>query len=903
MDKKVIPSFIDAMAILGKKKGTKDKQEADVIDVFRDFASRMIGHVWSKQEISTHKRIDRYNEIISWEYKHSSAQNFVRNKKYLIKTLAQIIYYLHDIYSGVPSYLNTKMPKFYAGVCDKGAFIVRVCDLIDFYTLEDSVIDWSLQASSPDKVLQDIIEQSQIVDKIKVYDFSDENDVELFFERLEFIFDKKEDAPVMKKQATISNILHFYKKWKNTMFGIVGNCTQETRKHIKERRILEIRQSYNFDTEYYSSIQRECFLADLKNGGSYYNADTKRLMFKIKNDKWEDIEVGICVSEKSWNKLWENMCKIDNMTDELMLYVDELLENDDRRKGGDYYTREDFVKRSDKFVSKCINPVLNTNSCDIWNLDWDSGNYRYIGLAAGRGTLEWNMPKHIQKYAYVSTKRDNDVEFVKGKMPDATVFQYDNLVDDIQKYKDGMTDSEMFNYTKAPKNFIEDLKRFKNGELTFIIVMNPPYFVGSDVYIDSENKSLDEAKANDSLILDWMKGEKVSDTKGQVYVQFIYRVKKEFSGGKAILCLYSPCGFLTYNDYNNFRNDVFKSKWLGGYVFNSNTFRGTSSSTWDVLYSVWDLNDESCPVSGTTITAEYIDNDCKNTDTYKQIKVSSPSSTMQGYIKQNEKKTIPVRCAKSAFAFVESDKKTIFRGVTEDYVACIRFEYNYGDVRRNLMLSVPGSSCRHECITEENFNECGFALASSNVLPVNRKNKSNVMMKPNRGLTNEEITDCWIYAFMCKDNHVIPYINVPDMDADVIINNNIFPFSISQVDEWIGVNGYDNFQEQIDEEKDDRFFYKWLTSNEKYITKEGNELLEVAKEMYKTFYENRYHISGNVTKYRVHDRWDVGFKQVYEWLSLSDEDEIIELVKRCDNLRSQMANRIRNLSIELGVFE
>lgn len=798
--------------------------------------------------------IDMYTTIMGEEFKKDKDCRIYKN---LAEVVAQQLYYLHDITIGVGKYVTKPLPPFYKGCSCKTGFVIECEKFEKFFTLDDEVIDWGRKACNPDPVLVDMLMCSNELHDIVIHSFDDFNSTVAYFDKILTIIREKGNC-ALKKLPTPSNVIHlYYSIWRKPF--------------VAQKKKLMIQ--YNISEDNWDAFIRECYLKDLVNGNSELNDDI--LTIYISND----VTVEISINPNTYAKIWQNMRKIDCMENEerVMLYVDCLLEMDTRCKGGDYYTREDFVNRSNKFIPHCANGVLKSNANNLWNYDWSSGKYRYLGIGVGRGTLEWDMPKEAEKYSYLCTLREEDVEFCKKRFKEANVWKYDYLVDDVVVYKKGMKIEEMFDYKTAPKSFVEDLEKFKRGEIIFIIGTNPPYFAPTGERAGNKTNNINEnrdLKANVSNIIDWMKYEGVSDIHQQMYVQFMYRIKKEFEGGKAILALYSPIGFLSAVAHENFRKKTWKATYLGGYIFSSATFRGTSSSDWGVLFSVWDLNGENNVPSYGILYADEINNECHETDNVIEIRIDGKDKRLQYFIvpEKTSDKTIeyPTGCS----GFVQGlGKKHETRKITDDFICDICFEGGYSAMRRTNMLSIPHVSARNRCVVPANFENSCVACATSTMPTITKNNKHKHLLMPSRPLTSEFTSDCVIYTLFSNKNECVAYTNlsVGDKTWDVI-NNNMFPFLQDDVKNWCAYSNHD-YIEQIEDESKERFVANWIEEHKETFSEDSYELLNAAKKLYEIVYR---HIGyGDISLPHL-NRWDIGFKHVHTVL-LSNEityDEI-----------------------------
>jgi len=234
--------------------------------------------------------------------------------------------------------------------------------------------------------------------------------------------------------------------------------------------------------------------------------------------------------------------------------VDRLIEDETRRRKGEFFTPTIWVDQAHKMITQAFGE------------NWKD---EYVVWDCASGTL--NLTRDYSfKELYCSTIEASDLQTADqmGYNPEAVKFQYDFLNDGIV---DGKIDIE--GDTKLP----EGLKRALLEGKKMIVFMNPPYGTATE-FNESSKKDVSSTKVSDL-----MKLEKWGAASQQLYAQFLFRLSKLKN---VKICLFSPPLFMSGGSYKEFRKrflDVFGFD--RGFLMNAGEFDGTSD--WGLSFTIW----------------------------------------------------------------------------------------------------------------------------------------------------------------------------------------------------------------------------------------------------------------------------------------------------------------------------
>ena len=162
-------------------------------------------------------------------------------------------------------------------------------------------------------------------------------------------------------------------------------------------------------------------------------------------------------------------------------------------------------------------------------------------MAAGTGNLEFVLPAEALPYCYISTLLEDDAKYCAKIYPEATVFQYDYLNDDVEFLNNELL-SKMYTKRKMPQKLIDDLN---NPELKWIIFINPPYATANNP--ERKNK-VSKNEVAMTAIRKLMTKNNMGEVSRELYSQFLYRISLEFNNRQSYIGMFSTLKYMISNN-------------------------------------------------------------------------------------------------------------------------------------------------------------------------------------------------------------------------------------------------------------------------------------------------------------------------------------------------------------------
>ena len=269
--------------------------------------------------------------------------------------------------------------------------------------------------------------------------------------------------------------------------------------------------------------------------------------------------------------------------DELTSIADRLIEANERRYKGDFWTPDIWAKRADEMMSNYISEDYKETS-----LVWD--------CAAGVRNLTRN---YVYSDLYISTYHQDEIDLGHGYNPEAkAAFQYDFLNDDVNLSCDNSKEWKM------PDNLFNALLEAGKSGKRVVFYTNPPYGTATNVKADGSSK----ANIAKSAVNKLMKKNSYGKSAQQLYCQFFVRIMefvRQFKLTNVYIAFFTNARFLCGGDtYEKFNNKFFKEfEHVGGNLLNAGEFNDTAS-TWPITFSVYKLKDDQDETIPTGITIQ-----------------------------------------------------------------------------------------------------------------------------------------------------------------------------------------------------------------------------------------------------------------------------------------------------------
>ena len=763
-------------------------------------------HFFNMKVVDMKERHDLYTPQMLYEFKRD--KNF-KSRRVRAEVLAQLIYYLHAMRFN-PT--EKEIPK-YLCLADRNEIILTETELwLNYFEQEQGKYDWSYAPSSPDLLLVSDLEKDEQIATMQFFNLFIPSELLKVEQLFKTIYSDNSEIPfTIKKIITERNFEAVFDDW-NVKFG------EDVRNGRKPS---------------------EYFLCDIQRGRSIVNPETMRVMFNIAHDQWIAKKLNLNQYNRFWNIFDRTSDK--DLIGGILSKIDRLSDDFQRRFEGEFYTPIPYANIAHDYIAETLGD-------EQW---WRTGKYRLWDMAAGTGNLEYHLPAEAYKYMYLSTLLDGDVHFLKRTFKGAVCFQYDYLNDDI----DSLFNKLSFSATKMPEQLENDLK---NPDITWIILLNPPFATAQDKSKDNIAKS----GVSDTLIRKTMHSKEfnLGETSRELFAQFLFRIHHEFKHKKAIMCLFSKLKYINSNNDQRLRDKVFHYHFERGFMFDSRAFNGVKGK-FPVGCLVWNLAVQE-KLNEQNIVLDVWD---RSTPPVKVMQKRIPSIERSAFLNkwiERPDATIVFPPFSSALN-VNADKKDIRDRIAKGFICSM---CNPGNDVQHInyiaLFSGPYGSAGAWSVTPDNFERSMVIFAVKKTTKQYWYNDRDQFMQPNCELPQDFINDCVVYSLFHSANQTVSMQHVMYKGKEYNIPNHLFPFLIQDVKKW-PCSDPDVTSGIIADS--DRFAASWLESH--ILTNEAQLVVDAARDMYKKFYKESALL--NTNKYRI-GAWDAGLYQIIA--CLSDEE-------------------------------
>lgn len=769
---------------------------------------------------------DLYTPTLLFEFKYNKNLENLNSRSTI---LAQTLYYIHRLKYGIS---KKPIPKMIC-IADKNeALLLETNSWRKFYTDVKEKYDWDLAPSSPDINLVKDVSEISAIREVHVYKVQNKNDYKIFYKIVNELLNVQLSLDLTdKKIITEDNFEEIYEYW-NQMFG------ESVRNGLKTSRY---------------------FVCDIQLGKTKYERDESKVYFIFNSN---DIKLKKIIA-KDYDYFWNLYEKVKNqdIIRGIIAKSDRLTDETLRRFYGEFFTPLKFAKKGLEYIERTVGKK--------W---WSTGKYRIWDMAAGTGNLEYHLPGEALQYTYLSTLYSEDMEHLNKLFPKAEIFQYDYLNDDISNlYAEGQLPFGMS--WKLPEKLRNDLN---NPKIKWIILINPPFATSQTAGALGKSKK----DVSDTNIRKVMHSENLGEVSRELFAQFLFRIKQEFTGKVAHLGLFSKLKYINAPNDQKFRDTVFQFCFERGFIFSSVNFAGTSpNSQFPVGFIVWDLSKKK------KIEKQNIELDVFNVDVEKiakkKIFVEHKSKFLSNWIERpNGIKIFPPL---SSSIKIQKNNIDARDRISEGFLASLMCKGNdLQNQNYTALLSAPYVSAGAFSITPEIFENSMVIHAIRRLPKADWINDRDQYMQPNKKLANEFITDCVIWSLFSKSNETVSMRNVEYKKKIYQIDNHFFPFMKSVIKKW-KISESDISDTLVSGE--DSFVSEWIENHS--FTTEAKAILDIGKEVYKYFFANLNVI--DTTKYKIQS-WDVGWWQIRS--ALKDQNLGIDLLEELKNRHDLLKEKL-----------
>ncbi len=750
-----------------------------------------------KISYDTSDRHDLFTPQVLFEFKYD--KNML-NLKARAMVLGQILYYVHKLKFG----FTQKAIPIFLTLSDKNETIITETIKWKNYYSDITNYDWDLSPSIPDKRLVDKLIDDEEFRNLHVYNLENEKDYNVFREKLTNCLDPQQKFDFIdKKIITEENFEEVFKYW-NGIFGASVKNGFKTSKYF----VCDIQQGRT-----HLSIEEGKAYFDFGNG----EVRVKKILMKDYQFFWE---------------LYEKVTSSDTMRG-ILSKIDRLTDEDMRRFHGEFFTPIHFANKALEYIERTIGKN--------W---WESGEYRIWDMASGTGNLEWYLPNDSYKYLYLSTLYATEVEHCEKMFPNATVFQYDYLNDDVGNV---FLDNNIgFDITwKLPEKLRKDLA---NPNLKWLILINPPFATSQTAGTNRNSKQ----DVSNTIVRKVMHQQNLGEVSRELFAQFIFRIKMEFKNKNTLFGLFAPIKYINSTNDQKFRDTVFQFKFLNGFMFSSANFAGTSkSSQFPISFILWDLK-KSEHLSSQEIKLDLF-NEYVEKFGHKIVQSVNRTKFLSKWIARPKTDIIfpPVGSAIN----LKLENKDSRNRIAKGFVASFMCKGN--DIQNKqytAFFSAPYVSAGALSVTSNNFEQAIVVYAVRMIISDSWVVHTDQYMQPNQKLPREFINDCVIWSLFSSKNQTAAMKDVVYEKETFQIQNHFFPFLLAEIKTWKISDSDISFSLAS---AMDRFVAIWISEHE--FSEEARAVYDAGKEIYKFYFANLNHLRTHLAEIKT---WDAGFWQI-----------------------------------------
>jgi len=214
---------------------------------------------------------------------------------------------------------------------------------------------------------------------------------------------------------------------------------------------------------------------------------------------------------------------------------------------------------------------------------------------------------------------------------------------------------------------------------------------------------------------------------------------------------------------------------------------------------------------------------------------------------------------------------------------------NYNNV---ALLSGPYVSAGALSVTPENFDKAMVVHAVRKNVKKTWLNDRDQFLQPETKPGAGFVRRCTVWSLFADSNQTASLRDVIYKGKTYQIINHFFPFKTSVVKKW-EISDSDIMRSLKQDDKD-RFVAKWIAKQE--MDSQCGELLEIAREIYKSFFKRFKDLPTATFKIQ---HWDAGWWQVKKSLVEAgfEKDRFAEV----EDLKKKIGTKINAEAMDLGI--
>lgn len=528
---------------------------------------------------------------------------------------------------------------------------------------------------------------------------------------------------------------------------------------------------------------------------------------------------------KSFFKKYEGINYTPNEKEELTAYGDRLIEDETRRRKGEFFTPTIWVDEAHKEISTHLGK------------DWKD---RYIVWDCACGSANLTRDYNF-KELYLSTLEQSDIDTIKdmGYNSNATIFQFDFLNDDLRKLPDGL------------KSALNDGK-----EILFFI--NPPYARAGEM--GTNDNALHKGGVAESKTNTYMISNNWGKSAQNLYSQFLAKIYYFNKNNNIKIACFAPTLYKSGGSFYLFR-EKFLSKFnlLYSMLFSAENFSDTAS-TWGIDFSIW-LSSTTLDKNQFTSTVKTISDDGIKSIERKYIYNLDVISKSSDWIR-TETKNMKTEDAPQMSSGLKIKENGYGKIVIPNMGYYVNWSNNiYYNATNVTLLSSVFSVGQGISVIPENFYKVTTLFTARRSIQRTWINWQDEYMTPNESHPEWQkfVNDSIVYSLFNTKSNQSSLRQITYKDKLWDIKNEFFWLSTDQMIEAANNANYDSLYKDVKNNKQERFVYNKLKDIE--LSQDAREVLDKATELTLKSMAVRKLMSQSHPEYHL-DSWDSGYAQL-----------------------------------------
>ena len=286
----------------------------------------------------------------------------------------------------------------------------------------------------------------------------------------------------------------------------------------------------------------------------------------------------------------------------------------------------------------------------------------------------------------------------------------------------------------------------------------------------------------------------------------------------------------------------------------------------------------------------------------KEIYNTDGLKTLKDWLKESEPKVAKTDFPnmKSALNVVENGKQFL-----EGSIGTLFYHSNdvYQSTQNVWLCSGVASSVQnvsfHRSILPSNFLRITTAFSARKLIEATWINIKDNFLAPDETNPNfnQFAYDSVIYSLFNTSSNQSSLRNVNYKNKMWQIPNHFFFMSKEEIKNLANENNNDECYEDVTNESEERFVYKFIEENKDKFSKEALDVLEFAKDLVRKSFKYRKVFNDDNQNYQINN-WDAGWYQIKGVLKVYMKDEL----KAFREVYKKLSEKLRPMVYELGMM-